>query len=65
MNDLYFIWSIEHNSWWGPCSCGYTTNREKAGKYTLEEATAICKDANHTRTNYRDLHPNEAIVPCY
>ena len=34
----YLVWSIEHGKWWGWNHSGYTTKREKAGRYTLEDA---------------------------
>jgi len=37
----YLIWSFEHRAWWGPDRCGYTTDIERAGRYTKEEAGEI------------------------
>jgi len=37
----YLIWSFEHEAWWGPNHCGYTTLMEKAGRYSKEEAGEI------------------------
>ena len=54
----YLVWSIEHGKWWGVEHSGYTTKREKAGRYTLEDAAEICRGANQDRDT-----PDEAIVP--
>lgn len=37
----YLIWSFEHRMWWAPDRCGYTTEVEKAGRYTATEAGEI------------------------
>ena len=37
----YVIWSFEHDAWWGPDHCGYTTLLATAGRYTAEEAGKI------------------------
>lgn len=34
----YVIWSHEHNAWWAPNFCGYTTDFDKAGRYSREDA---------------------------
>lgn len=57
----YLIWSVEHGRWWKFAACGYTPHRELAGRYTLEEATRICEDAN--RHIPKDDPPQECIVP--
>ncbi len=44
--EKYLIWSNEHNSWWKPYSYGYTNSIQEAGRYSLEEAMEIEKDAN-------------------
>lgn len=45
--ELYYIQAQGYvgNSiiWWGENSGGYTTNLKKAGRYTKEEAQAICR----------------------
>lgn len=66
--SLYIIWSNEHNGWWRPARCGYTSHRSLAGEYTLEEATKIVQDANKY-IKWEHMHddeipvPNEAIIP--
>jgi hypothetical protein len=42
MDDPYLIWSVEHNSWWGPARCGYVRSVAQAGRYTHAEALEIC-----------------------
>ena len=57
-NTQWRIWSIEHNGWWKPNGDGYTTEKEKAGKYSYEEAVDIVESAN---INGLDT-PNEAMI---
>lgn len=50
MDEMYLIESMEHTHgsnrvWWAPDSKGYTCNIDKAGRYTLHEATRICVGA--------------------
>lgn len=40
--DAYLIWSHEHGRWWGPDGCGYERSLRKAGRYSRDEALAIC-----------------------
>jgi hypothetical protein len=54
----WLIWSIEHQAWWKPLEKGYTHERERAGRYTFENACKIVKSAN---INLNDV-PNEAMV---
>jgi hypothetical protein len=42
----YLIWSNEHLAWWKPAELGYTTITHNAGRYSKEEADAICARAN-------------------
>lgn len=62
------IWSNEHNGWWRPMKCGYTSFKELAGYYNLDEAIEICKNANkYISYNKQDIDtviikPNETIV---
>ena len=50
---MWLIVSIKHGFhhdatvFWGPNQCGYTSYVEQAGRYTKEEADAICKRATH------------------
>ena len=41
MSD-YLIWSNEHRAWWGPGERGYVKRVENAGRYSRNEALAIC-----------------------
>jgi hypothetical protein len=59
MEQQYLIWSVEHCAWWKPNRAGYTYSRTEAGRYTLEEARAICIDANAPHPGM----PNECMVP--
>jgi hypothetical protein len=47
--DDYLIWSNAHAAWWGPNSAGYFTTLALAGRYSREEAIAICA---HCRDGY-------------
>ena len=60
---IWLIWSIEHESWWGPARHGYTWNRETAGRYTLEEATEIVRDSN--KMVKPGGIPEESMVPAW
>lgn len=42
MQDVYLVWSNEHRAWWRPNSAGYTTQLDKAGRYTKNEALKHC-----------------------
>lgn len=58
MNDKFYIWSIEHGSWWKAAWGGYTTEKSNAGVYSYEEACGIVENANkHTGDE-----PYEAMV---
>jgi hypothetical protein len=46
MKELYRIWSVEHQAWWGANSRGYVTAFKNAGLYTDAESKGICVDAN-------------------
>lgn len=60
MEQLFKIWSIEHQAWWAPNRRGYDKQRRNGGIYSLEEALKIVRDAN---INLGDV-PNEAMVQC-
>jgi len=40
--DIYLVWSVEHDAWWGPRECGYVRSLDRAGHYSHAEALAIC-----------------------
>lgn len=46
MTTEWLIWSDEHGAWWAPDKAGYTRDLERAGRYSLAEATEICENAN-------------------
>ena len=61
MQQFWYIWSIEHNAWWGDNGHGYFDCIDDAGIFTQEEAMRIITDAN---INLDLLNcPNEARVP--
>lgn len=41
-DDLYLVWSVDHDMWWKPLKSGYTTNFKEAGRYTRADAIAAC-----------------------
>jgi ribosomal protein S27AE len=44
-DDPYLVWSNEHRRWWGPGQCGYFDRVSQAGRYSREQALAICRQA--------------------
>ena len=56
----WLIWSNEHGAWWAPGHRGYVKSREKAGRYSFEEACMIVEGANRSMSN--DGVPNEAMI---
>ena len=42
----WLIWSQEHGAWWAPFRLGYTRDLNCAGRYSFQEATRICAEAN-------------------
>lgn len=57
--EMWLIWSNEHNAWWAPNSLGYTPSITKAGRYTLEDTRARTMHAGPMECG----RPSEAIVP--
>lgn len=53
----YCVWSFEHRGWWVQSRCGYTKNKEEAGRFSEEVAFFIVADANVCG----DI--NECLVP--
>lgn len=53
------VYSREHNAWWGPNHCGYTTNIDDAGRYTEAEADKIVASACRGRGGHGDEGPPE------
>lgn len=56
----YLIWSVEHNSWWGPNECGYVNDPVRAGRYEAVKADDICAKANVACTAGQ---VNEVAIP--
>ncbi len=50
----WFVWSFEHNAWWGPNHCGYYTEVRAAGLYTEAEAKKIEADANRGNRRHEE-----------
>lgn len=46
MDDLFVIWSNEHQAWWRPNEVGYADNLAEAGVYHKARAFAIVMRAN-------------------
>ncbi len=57
-DQIWLIWSIEHNAWWGPDWKGYVVKRKEAGRYSYDEALEIVESAN---IGLRAT-PNEAMI---
>lgn len=63
MNEKYYIWSWEHNSWWAPNERGYVSKKSIAGVYSYKDALRICLGANISFYAHGAEMPNEAMVP--
>ena len=59
MNKIYLVWSNEHSAWWGPDHAGYFSRLAFAGRYTREEALAICVGAR----GGRQFNANPTEIP--
>jgi len=57
----YLIWSKEHHGYWKESRFGYVYSKAEAGRFSLEDATQICEDANAYCQD--DEEPEETIVP--
>jgi hypothetical protein len=60
MDDVYVIWSFEHDAWWGPARWGYTPDLANAGRYSQHEAAEIVEHANIVKINERMMTLAEA-----
>lgn len=61
--DVYLVWSHEHGAWWRPNGRGYTTDINRAGRYTREEAIAHSKSRDqHAGQPLPELPVREADV---
>ncbi len=47
MNDdeLYLVWSNEHEGWWKPGGWGYSRGLTEAGHFSRSQALEICRKA--------------------
>lgn len=57
--QIWLVWSNEHNAWWKPNACGYTTTQEAAGRYTWAEAHRHAAKRSPSDTGL----PDELVVP--
>lgn len=55
----YVVWSNEHRAWWGPSHAGYRAKLADAGRYTRDDALAIC----HGARGGREHNDNPSEVP--
>lgn len=46
----FYIWSIEHQSWWLQNQHGYTKDIVQAGRFKAFDAITICRSANIVKT---------------
>jgi hypothetical protein len=60
-DEFYYIWSHEHQGWWGDNRMGYVTDIRNAGLYSWEEGKDIVREANKYR-GHKEA-PYEALVP--
>jgi hypothetical protein len=58
----WLIWSTEHDRWWMPNRCGYTHDREAAGRYTFYQACEIVGSANVHLDAGLQRRPNESMI---
>jgi hypothetical protein len=63
-NDhLWMIWSNKYSLWWMPNSVGYTEHPGSAGRFTLEQATAIVLKSCRGWDPAQSSVPPTTIVP--
>lgn len=58
-NKDWLIWSNRNKMWWASDHKGYARLLKNAGRYSFEEAVAVCKRINDN--NY-DPVPSETMV---
>lgn len=46
-DEVWVIWSNEHEAFWRPDSAGYCCDIKGAGRYSFQEAFEICNGANY------------------
>ena len=50
VNDqLYVVWSLEHQAWWKASRFGYAETLADAGRFSYAEAADIVRKANVVR----------------
>jgi len=65
----YLIYNFEREAWWNASKFGYTKHIDQAGRFSEDEAKAICIKANTflNKTNLDNksslLKVEEAMVP--
>lgn len=59
MSGVYVVWSNEHRCWWRADCRGYANSLADAGRYSREDALAICIGARGGRR----FNSNPAEVP--
>ena len=59
------IKSHEHVTWWKPDHRGYTICIDKAGRYTADEAEAICRCGSSIAVSVQDVEPLARSTPYY
>lgn len=43
----FLVWSNRVGQWFGSCASGYAPVISRAGRYSFDDATSICKNVNH------------------
>jgi len=43
--EVYLVWSNEHRAWWQAGGYGYSFGLNQAGRFTRDQALAICRKA--------------------
>lgn len=59
MDNLWLVYSLEHNAYWPQSLSGYVP-LSKAGKFSFEMAKSIVEQGNHGMGRNR---PQEAMLP--
>ena len=64
MGEPWLVWSNEHRAFWASNRCGYTGAIEKAGRYSRQEAEAICRSAcPRANSTIYEGQPPEICMP--
>lgn len=62
-DQLYYIWSFEHDGWVKPGHAGYIEDFHAAGKFTLKDANDIVLTKNAAFNGGYEADPQMALVP--